>query len=70
MVEISRVHASRILHLTAQSQPMSESSIGRSGSRTESGQHQAVPQRSVVDRAMGGFAKGAVCASRRCGVSL
>ena len=49
MAAICRVQASRILHFTAQSQPMSESSIGSTASRFASGQHQAVPQRSSVD---------------------
>src|SRR5207245_842477 len=50
MVEICRDQASRIVHLIGQSQPISESSMGRSRSRAESGQHQAVPQRSAVER--------------------
>ena len=39
MAAISRVHGDSISHFTLQSQPMSESSIGNTPSRRESGQH-------------------------------
>ena len=55
-------------HFSAQSQPMSLSSMGRSGSRSRSGQHHAVPHLSLVASGTGVFAKGASCARRRCGV--
>ena len=67
---ICRVHASRTRHLTAQSQPMSASSIGSAGSRWGSGQHQPVPQRPFVDSGTGVLAKGASLARLRWGVSL
>jgi hypothetical protein len=67
---ICRVHASRILHLTAQSQPMSWSSIGSAGSRLGSGQHHAVPQRSAEESGTGVLANGASLARFRWGVSL
>jgi len=47
---------------------MSESSIGSSGSRGASGQHQAVPQRGAFESATGVGEKGASWARRRAGV--
>src|SRR4051812_33997565 len=54
-----RFHGERISHLFAQSQPMSESSIGNTPSRLPSGQFHAVPHRSVFASATGVFANGA-----------
>ena len=70
IVAIWRVQASRIVHFTAQSQPMSESSIGSTASRFASGQHQAVPQRGAVESGTGVGEAGASWARLRWGVSL
>ena len=65
-----RLQAERISHFVAQSQPMSESSIGNTPSRLASGQFHAVPQRSVAASGTGVLANGASRARRRCGVPL
>ena len=70
MRSICRVHASRIGYSSSQSQPMSVSSIGRSGSRDLFGQHQLVPQRTSFESDTGGLAVGASLARLRAGVSL